>query len=144
MEDPSPKKCQSERGWGAFGRRRFHQKKKTKKHGLHCACPGVVLDFREGQPRPTLRLTIFWGGREDPSNHKPTKAGDCDFKFHGSISIERGGRWHRSGVNTTKKQNNTNTQKKQKPQININITTKAPHTKHKQTTGWEEGSGGSC
>ena len=29
-----------------FGRRRFSQKKK---HGLYCACPGVVLDIRESQ-----------------------------------------------------------------------------------------------
>ena len=28
-----------------------------------CACPGVVLDIREGQRGPSLRVTIFFGGR---------------------------------------------------------------------------------
>ena len=56
--NPSPqKKCQSEGGRGCF-----HQKKKTLTILCSCACPGVVLDIREGQIPAPLRLTFFLGG----------------------------------------------------------------------------------
>ena len=34
-----------------------------------CACPGVVLDIWEGQPRLPLRLT-FWGNKEKKKTEK--------------------------------------------------------------------------
>ena len=39
-----------------------HQKSKTRTIMCFCACPSVVLDIREGQPRPP-QTDIFWGGR---------------------------------------------------------------------------------
>ena len=45
------------------------QKKKTLTFLCLCACPGVVLDIREGQRRAPLRLTFCWaggGGRPPP------------------------------------------------------------------------------
>ena len=51
-------------GWSAspaFGRRRFHQKKKTRTFLCLCVCPGVVLDIREGQPQPP-QTDIFLEG----------------------------------------------------------------------------------
>ena len=55
----------------ASGRRRVHKKKKTRTFLCFCACPGVVLDIREGQPRHPPQTDIFLGGGTLPTAPPP-------------------------------------------------------------------------